>query len=871
MSSGALPSKSFLMLGASTLTLGSASGTFLSLAKASADKDATRRRMSAFGRRPCSTSGRALAGVVALIGATTVAAAQQAAQPATAQVEDVLVGSPKETGELSARKLQVLELPRPIVVVDPKAAVRERLERLTDFAEKVPNYRVEGGHPRRAATIRGVGLGAGSGDGAESDTGFIVDNVFWKNFGFQWGDFVDLESFELALGPQGTAYGKNTTVGNAIIRTQLPSFTRKATFETSFANNARFIEKLNVTGPIVDDKLAYRVTFYVDKDNGWIKDQVTGAGLRNSDRWGVRGQLLFVGDAVTDRLIFNYGRSNEYSNTGSCASSQCSSSNSFQVFANGTRPARTYSETFQQRLGRPVLTFDPYKPLLTSTPTFHQHQYTTSNELNLQIGENTLTSVSAYGHFRLLPRTPLGNELAEISGSRVESYVDQFSQEVRFASPTDQKLEWVTGVYSLYENVWNHNILEFGTDSARWFSRPALLKGMRSLREGKARTFDIAAFAQTTYHVDEQLALTFGFRDNYEIKEGSHLSWATLHQNQYTAAEQLEALRAGGAQQIFDTGGVTKYFNSITGIFNPKYRYDEHLLFYGLVGRGEKAGAVNTGAQPIVDSRGALKGWQPVVTKPEVSWDYEIGVKTNWLDGKLIANFNLYWNDLYQFQTNLTDASNIDSFGQPIRTTYLGNADHARLRGFEFDGRWSPAERLWINYSGAYTDARWVDFRDAPTPADWNWSTPTNPPAGFVRAPAALSRSNTRWEGVPMWSFNIGGNYEHPLGALFRDLGDWGNTPVTGFGYFNVAWQDKIRLTDPASVFQYWLSPVARVNLGFGLRSDDERYTLTFWTKNLLDKRPITAWSPGNISTSATIGWTNDWRTFGGTLLVKLD
>jgi len=76
----------------------------------------------------------------------------------------------------------------------------------------------------------------------------IVDNVFYTHVGFQWADFIDLQSFEVARGPQGTLLGKNTTVGAVVIHTQLPTFAREASFETTYGNYNRAIERLNVSG-----------------------------------------------------------------------------------------------------------------------------------------------------------------------------------------------------------------------------------------------------------------------------------------------------------------------------------------------------------------------------------------------------------------------------------------------------------------------------------------------------------------------------------------------------------------------------------------------------------------------------------------------
>jgi iron complex outermembrane receptor protein len=212
--------------------------------------------------------------------AASAPAAAPAAAAASADVEEV-----KVTARLREEKAQ--DVPLPVSVVGAKAAEREHLERLTDFAQKVPNFVPYINNPRTSAmTIRGISGISGGADGSESSVGLIVDNVFYTHVGFQWADFVDLQSLEVARGPQGTLLGKNTTVGAVVIHTQLPSFTPSATTETSFGNRARITEKLNVTGPIIPDVLAYRATFFLDKSDGVLHDEgssTTIAGAADSN------------------------------------------------------------------------------------------------------------------------------------------------------------------------------------------------------------------------------------------------------------------------------------------------------------------------------------------------------------------------------------------------------------------------------------------------------------------------------------------------------------------------------------------------------------------------------------------------------------
>jgi len=403
------------------------------------------------------TALRTSLAIYAAAGLTSTAIAQDAAQIQDVQVT---VGDPGER-----RKEEVLKTPRAIVVIDPVQAEREHLFCLDDFAQKLPSYRPNTVTPHGSrASIRGVGIASGgTGVGSQSATGFMIDNVFWIYPAFQWGDFVDLESVEVALGPQGTAFGKNTTVGNIILRTQLPSFTRKATIESSYGNYGRITEKVNVTGPIVDDKLAYRLSGYFDKSDGYFHDIVSGAGYLNFNRWGVRGQLLFTGDEITDRFIASYGSSNEYNDYVNGPTGD-----SYLMYANGRVPAATFAQNFLKRLGRPAFLWRPYDAALTRQGTDPAYVYTFSNELNWQLGDNTFTAITAYGFAGNKQHGfSDGNNLVELKSTGMDTKVGQLSQEFRLASPKDQELEWRVGFYSVYEDAGNEmHHTDFGSDMA---------------------------------------------------------------------------------------------------------------------------------------------------------------------------------------------------------------------------------------------------------------------------------------------------------------------------------------------------------------------------------------------------------------------
>src|SRR3546814_17312703 len=99
--------------------------------------------------------------------------------------------------------------------------------------------------------------------------------------------------------------------------------------------------------------------------------------------------------------------------------------------------------------------------------------------------------------------------------------------------------------------------------------------------------------------------------------------------------------------------------------------------------------------------------YQDVVVKPERSRDWELGLKTSWFDDTLLFNANLYWNDIYNYQGNVTDTTSYrDAQGNVVAKTYLGNIDHVRLKGIEVEAPWSPVESLQLDLAGAVPDVK---------------------------------------------------------------------------------------------------------------------------------------------------------------------
>ncbi|WP_036288661.1 hypothetical protein [Methylosinus sp. PW1] len=175
------------------------------------------------------------------------------------------------------------------------------------------------------------------------------------------------------------------------------------------------------------------------------------------------------------------------------------------MYAIGARPNSTFVQNVASRLGKPILSFDPYRPTIAREGVDPVRNITISNELNVGIGENIFTSISAYGFHRNEQRYFDNSQLLELWRAGMDTYLGQGSQEFRLTSPKDQELEWTTGLYLFYDDAANQmHHTQFGVDAAKWLNRPAALPGVQDWWHTKARDIQFAAYGQATWHYESK-------------------------------------------------------------------------------------------------------------------------------------------------------------------------------------------------------------------------------------------------------------------------------------------------------------------------------------------------------------------------------
>ena len=165
--------------------------------------------------------------------------------------------------------------------------------------------------------------------------------------------------------------------------------------------------------------------------------------------------------------------------------------------------------------------------------------------------------------------------------------------------------------------------------------------------------------------------------------------WNTVRGGNYAAASV--------ANNNFTSNPSTTW-NALTYDVTPEYRFSRTLRGYLKYAHGIKSGGYNTSATDVR----ALN-----TVKPETLNSFEAGIKSEWLDGRLNFNANVFHYDYKNVQVNITGVYN----GDPTQSVnYLQNVRKAHVNGAEFEIEAQPTDNLHINANIGLLRTEFDDF-----------------------------------------------------------------------------------------------------------------------------------------------------------------
>jgi iron complex outermembrane receptor protein len=197
---------------------------------------------------------------------------------------------------------------------------------------------------------------------------------------------------------------------------------------------------------------------------------------------------------------------------------------------------------------------------------------------------------------------------------------------------------------------------------------------------------------------------------------------------------------------------------------------------------------------------------------------------------------------------------------------YLANAERVRVRGVELEGTFRPSKHLSLYANGAFIDAKYVRFPDAPCPPELSGGTiatgnqtPSAPGTPGGLSPASCDISGQWLPGVSRWAGSYG--FEYRQGATIA-----GNRGEAYFGFDGSA-RSRFSSNPSRSIYMD-IDGYSLANFRLGFRSD-AGWEAFAWVKNALDEKYFEVLSLGPSNTGLIVGQPGDPRTWGGTVKLQ--
>jgi iron complex outermembrane recepter protein len=226
-------------------------------------------------------------------------------------------------------------------------------------------------------------------------------------------------------------------------------------------------------------------------------------------------------------------------------------------------------------------------------------------------------------------------------------------------------------------------------------------------------------------------------------------NYANLTVNQLAEIYNAQSLRKGQIGLLWNDVQAQTYNNITPTIFlSPSYKLNDNETAYFSYQHGEKPGIAQ-----IVNGISSQ-------VHTERTDAYELGLKSDLLEHTLIANVDVFWMNIHNYQQSVeaydaydTILNNQNGIPGTTYTSATGNVPWVISRGAEFDVAYQGVQNLTIHLSGAWVDAFYKDFPNSAKANELNY--PGSPPY--------INVSGTVLEGAAKFSLDAGAEYRYPV------------------------------------------------------------------------------------------------------------
>jgi outer membrane receptor protein involved in Fe transport len=737
----------------------------------------------------------------ALLASALLSALPALAQQAVAEQDATTLDAVTVTGEKANRSLQ--DTTSSVVVTTTARIEQENLLSLSDLINRTPN--VTPMYGQRGFTIRGIADESGAPNPLAT---VYLDGAALPSQASDSGptDLWDIAQVELFRGPQSTIQGQNALAGAIVMRSEDPTMDWRGRARVLLSDPSDRRTALAGGGPLIADELAFRVAVEHRDFDGDIRNTTRDTGEDAVRSTTARAKLLWTPKAIeglTTRLTF----------------------------------------TRDDRDG-PYM----YAYARSDVPDFFDHRINTSDapnstdalskvatlEVDYALAERwSLSSVSAWSDVTALRHSDGDLTQRDSAYGQADGHYLGRSQELRLHFD-GERLQGLVGAYWSRRDTDDDNFSRTNVDTpvatiasvlqasgfpatsaaqiATLYARALPVIPVDYTSFTPTRSENKALFTDGQWRLGQRWTLLAGFRYDRE---------------DYTFSNDTQAVFAGTLPDpaAFGPAGTPLYL-AVTGIngavqdlvesasggyvapasrtftaFLPKLG-----LRWDLAPDKSLAATVQRGYRSGGSSFNIARS-QVFSYAPEFTWNYELALRTQWLDGRLTANANAYYIDWKDKQV-------IANFGLNAYDYHTVNAGRAHLYGWEADTRLRVSEGFDLYAAAGRSRTQYDQFQAIVGASITDYAG-----RSFVYAPRWTAAVGGNWRWAEGWFANLNANFRDRVEFTVSPDAPQGasRTLVNGkFGYGNLDWSAYVfanNVFDKGYV-QYAYSAAPNVVLG---------------------------------------------------------
>ena len=753
--------------------------------------------------------------------------------------EVVVIATPKENKKLR-------ELPAATTVLSQKDMQANQVNSVKNLTGIVPNLFIPdyGSKLTTSIYIRGIGSRINT-----PSVGLYVDNIPYIDKSAFDFNYADIERIDILRGPQGTLYGRNTMGGLIKVHTKSP-FTYQG---TDIRMGAATYNNYNVSLTHyhrISDRFAFSTGGFYEHTGGFFENSArNNEKVDKSNAGGGRFRGIYM---PTSNLKIDMALSYEYSDQGGYPYYYTGITPS--AIAEAKKDKKEITEDRADYIG---------KISYNDRSSYYRGLLNAGVNIEYQAQNFILSAVTGYQNLK--DRMFLDQDFTERDIFNIEQKQrsNTISEEIILKAKPGKRWQWATGAFGFYQWLHTTGPVLFKEEGVKTMIEDNANNAFAAM-EGKGPTmrmtlhnptlsvggtFDTPTLSGALYHEStfndlftEGLSFTAGLRLDYEKISMKYNSVSTPVDFDFDLSMAMgpASLNLSDHNMKAPTSFVGKLSTDYLQLlpkFAIQYEWNKRNNIYATVAKGYRSGGYNiqmfsdlsqtemtrSMMNAIMESPNLGKHPQygaifeqmlssripnepdvkkSTTYKPEYSWNYELGSHLTLWEGKLWADFAVFYMDTRDQQISQFAASGLG------RITI--NAGKSRSYGAEASLRASVTNELSLNASYGYTYATFTDYIINEADKDGNLTVKADYNGKYVPF-------------VPKHTLNIGGEYAITCSSrsIFDRIVFQANYNAAG----RIYWTEQ---NDVSQAFYGTLNWRANLEKGNAM--------ISFWARNFLDK-----------------------------------